>query len=255
MKRIIIFRFHDYFDVCENRLKLLKKYNPEILIYGIFGGDEKYNDNLPKYLRKYFADVFYLKGKSGDWKWKNFDFALQEWFREQGEKIDFDFVHVVEWDLLLFDSLLTLCPNPKESEVYLTGLVPINKVKKTLVWVTEEPYKQEYPKLLDYVKKNLNFTDDSYASLGPGLSFNRAFIERYSKEPVPEFCNDEIRVTLFAQVYGFELRDTNFQKKWFNEHEYKYFNCINKNIDSKIIAAELKKESGRRVFHPFREKY
>jgi hypothetical protein len=41
MKRIILFRYHANPLVCVDRLELLKKNNPDIPIYGIYGGIEE----------------------------------------------------------------------------------------------------------------------------------------------------------------------------------------------------------------------
>ena len=36
MKKAILFRFYKEIDVCINRLKLIKKYNPELEIFGLY---------------------------------------------------------------------------------------------------------------------------------------------------------------------------------------------------------------------------
>jgi len=50
MKRIILFRFHTNVDICKNRLRLLKKYNPEVKIFGLFGGQERDLEKFQKIL-------------------------------------------------------------------------------------------------------------------------------------------------------------------------------------------------------------
>ena len=48
MELAILFWFYKEPEICLNRLKILKKYNPDLKIFGLFGGDIKeeknYND-------------------------------------------------------------------------------------------------------------------------------------------------------------------------------------------------------------------
>ena len=36
--RVILFRFYNQFDVCRERLRLLRHFNPDVPIYGLYGG-------------------------------------------------------------------------------------------------------------------------------------------------------------------------------------------------------------------------
>lgn len=252
MQRIIIFRFHKFPLICANRLKLLKKLNPEIRIFGIYGGGDK---DLPKFrrcLNKYLENIFIIKNRSISWKWKNFDLALRYWFRKIGKNIDFDTAHIVEWDLILCESLEKMYSEIDKNELGLTGLIDLRAVEKKWYWTSKEPSKSEWLKLLNFVKRKYTYSNRPKGSLGPGLCLPKKFIEEYSKAKIPELCNDELRIPLFAQVFRFKCKDTKFYKKWFNDEEKKYFNCIGRDIDIQIIKKE-RKNNGRKAFHPFRK--
>lgn len=58
MKFAILFQFFKDIDVCRNRLKLLKKFNPDIPIYGLFGGEASQADKFRQALGAEMEDFF-----------------------------------------------------------------------------------------------------------------------------------------------------------------------------------------------------
>lgn len=254
MKRIILFRFHKKPLICKNRIKLLKKYNPDIDIYGFFGGHRKDFYKMKRVLGNELKSIYCIPVKDKDWKWKNSDLALRLWFRDFGEKVSFDVLYFIEWDLIFFKPIPKIYKNIPKNGVALTWLTPLKKVENRWVWTSKEPYKNEWRQLLDFVKKKFKYNKKPYASLFPGPCLPRKFIEKYTETSIPELCHDELRVPLFAQVLGFKLYDTGFKKrKWPTEHEEKFFNCHSRgDIKVEVLRKELSKASGRRVFHPFR---
>ncbi len=252
MQRIIIFRFHKFPLICANRLKLLKKLNPNVSIFGIYGGEEKYLSKFEKYLSKYLEDIYFIKDKSSSWKWKNFDLVLRNWYKQVGENIHFDMAHIIEWDLILCESLDDIYSNIRKNELGVTALTRLNLVEDRWSWTSEEPYKSEWLNLLAFVKKEYDYNCKPNGSLGPGLCLPKSFLEKFSNAKIPELCHDELRIPLYAQIFDFKCRNTEFYRKWFDEKQKKYFNCVNKNIDIQTIRKE-RKNNGRQVFHPFRK--
>ena len=90
MKRIILFRFHKNIRVCKNHIELLQKYNPDVPIYGLYGGKEKDFAHVKKRLDPYLKHTYCVRGKTSQWKWKNGDLALLQWYQAYGRKLDFD---------------------------------------------------------------------------------------------------------------------------------------------------------------------
>lgn len=254
MKRIILFVFHRNFIVCKNHLDLLKKFNPEIKIYGLFGGSKKDLGKVRKIFdRKYLEKIYLIPNQDAKWKWQNGDLALIDWFKEVGNSIDFEMLHLVQWDLLMFDSIDKIYSKIPKNGIGLTGLVPLKKVEQKWDWTSEEPDKSEWNDLLNYAKKNFDYKKEPFASLGPGTCLPKKFLSEYSKIHVPELVHDELRIPLFGQIFGFKLYDTGFYRSWFNSQEEKIFNCIPKDIKLGKIKEELAKKYGRKVFHPYRK--
>ena len=105
MHRIILFRYHKNPFVCRDRLWQLKNFNPEIKIFGLYGGKEDEFPKFKKYLDPFFEHNYCIKNKSNHWKCKNSDLGIGLWYKNIGKKLEFDMLHVIEWDLLLFGSL------------------------------------------------------------------------------------------------------------------------------------------------------
>ena len=105
MNRIILFRYHKELLICRNRLAQLKKLNPTVKIFGLYGGEEI---NFPKYkkaLEPFLEHNYCLKDETADWLWKNGDLGMRLWYKTVGNKINFEMLHFIEWDLLLVNSL------------------------------------------------------------------------------------------------------------------------------------------------------
>jgi hypothetical protein len=252
-KTIIIFRFHKEPRICLNRIELLKLYNPDIPVYGIYGGNEDDFHEFDELLSKNLAGIYRIRDKTDEWKWKNFDLALREWYNDYGKDIDFDIACAVEWDLLIFGSLNEIYAEINEGELGITGLTPLSSVENQWFWTTGA-LRDEYAKLIEYVRKTYNYSKTPLASLGPGLCFPKSFLADYSAMDVPELSHDEIRVPLFAQILDYSIKNTGFFKDWFDPKERKHFNCDGHPVSVNIINRELQADR-RKVFHPFRDFY
>lgn len=252
MKRIVLFRFHKHIPICRNKLQLLKLFNPDIEIYGLFGGRKSEVLRFEKAFENELRHVYYVRRKNVWWKAFSFDIAMRYWFNDYGHKIDFDVLHIIEWDILLFNSLDKIYKNIPTSKIALTALVPMNQIWGRWWWTKMEPWWiEQWGQLMDYVRDKYQYKKMPYASLGPGACFPREFIEKFSQIEVPELCHDEVRLPLFAQALGFSLCNTKFRTKWFNPEEGKYFHCDKRQIKYELIKEELLKPNGRRVFHPY----
>ena len=85
MELCILFWFYKEVDVCENRLQLIKKYNPNAKIYGLYGGEEKNARHFKNKLKRYLDDFYVSPLKDEDYKWINGDLMILRWFKEKGQ--------------------------------------------------------------------------------------------------------------------------------------------------------------------------
>src|SRR3990172_9061550 len=128
MKRLGLLRFHRALPVCRNRGELLRLFNPDTLICGLYGGDERHLPAVRRRLDGVFASIRAIPGREPRWKWQHGDLAVAAWFREHGNEFPFDVLHVLEWDLLLLDALDRLHRNVPAGAVGLTELRRLREV-------------------------------------------------------------------------------------------------------------------------------
>lgn len=253
MKRIILFRFHTYPSICANRVDLLKKYNPQADMFGLYGGPEKKYAAFEKALRPHLKHIYCIQGKTRFWKWKNADLALKDWYEDVGRTIPFDVLHLIEWDLLLFDSLDSIYKEIPEGSIGVASLIPVAEIGTDWVWTNKEPFKAEFTRLLDFVTRTHGYDMNPYAIQGPGLCLPRKFLEMYCDNDIPELCNDEIRIPVFSQIFGFPMYNVRFCEKWPDKNNPGTFHCqLFPEIPTRTIIKELEDSSGKRVFHPYR---
>ncbi len=254
MSRIILLQFHRDPAMVRNRARLLAAFNPGVRIYGIYGGRESLFPLFASALRGLdgMTGLYCIRGKTPLWKRTHTDLAVNLWFRDVGRDVDFDAALLIQWDLLLFDSVERLYAPVPTDDVGLTGLAPLATVEAGWPWLTYASFRREWDELLVHVRERYSYVGEPFVCLGPGASLPRAFLARYAAMGIPELCHDELRLPLFAQILGFELADTGFYRQWFDPAEERLFNADEAEIELDAIEGHLSDPDGRRVFHPFR---
>ena len=251
MKRIVLFRYHHQFERNLELLRFFKYLNPEVEVYGLYGGPESIFSEASECLKEVFSGNYLIENKTSLWKWKNSDLAYQLWYRDYGQNLDFDMLHTLEWDLLYFEPLERLFGHVPPDTLVLTGLTPVREIEKKWYWTREETRKNEREELLKHFHHEYGYKQEPFAMIGPGASFPKSFLEKIKDVEIPNLSNDENRIPMLAQVFNFPIADSGFLKKWFSNSEFKFFNADAFEVDWKTMEKQLKKPKGRRAFHPY----
>jgi len=254
MRRMILFRFHERFDICRDRIALIRKLNPGIEIHGLYGGREGSEKELSNLIPVYAPSLSnQFQGGRMNFMWKHNDLGIRAWFALFGRDLEFDMLHVLEWDLLVLEPVEKAFTAVGEGQVGLTGLKPLANAPHDWRWMTHEPSASEWKGLLAFAKAELGYNQLPHACQGPGMCFPKAFLERYADAgpKVLQLCHEELRLPLYAQVLGFQLMDTGITRDWVTS----FFNCRKNPIPRKAIELELAEPNGCRVFHPFFERF
>jgi hypothetical protein len=254
VERIIVFRFHKAPRVCRSRVALLHELNPGVPIYGLFGGERGLRGlGLRVGANALIGlDGLYSSAGTGRWNWQHSDLVLAAWYRDVGFRIPFDIVHVIEWDLLLLESLESLYSAVPRGAVGLTALAPVSSLEREWTWLRREESRREWELLLARARAEWDYDGIPHGCLGPGPCFPRSFLEGYAAMNPPALCNDELRLPLFAQILGFPIVDTRLRGPWRGEREDPFFHFRSQEIELSAIHAELAKPDGWRAFHPVR---
>jgi len=256
MKRIVLFRCHKLPDIVRSRVTLLRRLNPTTTIHCLYGGPEESFGHFIDDTGDVWDSTYCIRGRLDRWKWLHSDLAVLDWYNDCGTSIPFDMLHLIEWDLLPTESLEALYRHIPIDGIGLTGLTPLSEIIDKWVFWTElhgSWWPDQLTQMYDYAQKKYGDTGTRMACQGPAPCFPRRFIDTYANNPLPDFCHDEVRLPLAAQCLGFSIHDTGFFRKWFNEEEFKLFNCTEQSIETGVILSELQDKKGRRMFHPVRE--
>jgi hypothetical protein len=258
MKLAILFWFYKETEICENRLQILKKYNPDLKIYGLFGGEQSEAEEYKNRLGKYLDDFYISPFSDSDWKWINGDLMILDWYEKRGKNLDWDSVAVVQWDMLVFDSLADQFKDMKKGEIFISGLRPLNEeIEEKWDWVKiggEE--RKNYLKFLEYIKNQYGYIGETLCSLFIFEIFPREFLEKYATIENKEIGMLEYKVPMYAKILEIPFFEKDLGVWWFEpEGSTKPLNAVPKEIERVYVEAELKKKEGFRIFHPYFQKW
>ena len=270
MKRIILFRFHRHPTICLQRLRMTHALNPHIPIYGLFGGPKREAEKMQKLLTPHLTHFFIVPSIShallksshtckscrtghtieGYWNWKNGDLLIRTWFQKIGKEIDFDMLHVMEWDLLLTRPIEELFRHISANSIGLTAPQPISVIGRRWNWTTKDHKRQEFEHLMLYVQKHYNYQQHPLCCFAPGNCLPRSFLTEYSHHTIPPLSIDEVRLPLFAHIFGFPIVDTALTPVEYTSLAFSLFNTDQAEVPLSLIEKELKKGKGAPAFHP-----
>jgi hypothetical protein len=240
LQRIVLFRFHTDFSTCSNHLDILRTLNPGMPIYGLFGGVAQ---DFPNAKQLPLDHVWAIPLDDPHWKWVNGDLCVRWWYTEVGRHTTFDMLHLVDWDLILLESLERHFASVRDG-IAMTGITPMEQVYDTWSWVAPIRGRYEWLKLKAYVEHVYGYHHTPLAGFFCGASFSRQFLARYAQVEVPGWCNDEVRVPLFAQAFGLPVHDTRLGNE--------FFTAGAEMISPSTVYAQYRQ--GLRSFHPVRER-
>ena len=253
MSFIVLYRYHTNFELVKSRLRLIKHIDPNIPIYGIYGGSKEDFLESSKVLNEFLEDNYLVKVEDGRWKWLHADITYKMWYEDVGKNIDFEFASVLEWDLLYLEKIQNLFPNINKNSICLSGIIEENKVTNYWYWA-RNVHQKKRTEFFNKIKEYYGQSVVNYAMLGPGLCMPKEFLEGLSRIKLFEAdLSDEIKIPIWAQILGFDLISNNFYRKWFSFFELKYFNANVVDVQFETVKRELDKKNGRRAFHPYRE--
>ena len=257
-KRIVVFRMDRSPLVCRAHVAHMRRLNPGVQIHGLYGGPRGYKGAAFRFAGRRLVglDSIWFSPRAGYWNACHGDIALADWYREVGRQLDFDVLHFLEWDILLFEPLDRFFASVPANAAAFSALTPVAEVEDDWEWLRTPERRRQWEELLAKVRSRWGYDKTPHACWGAGPVMPRAFIERFAALPPPEACpHEELRMPLFAQVLGFELADTGLRRARNDPAEDAFFNLKSVEIEPDTIAAELARPDGRRAFHPVRKPF
>lgn len=251
--RAILFWFYKDLGVCRNRLRLLRANNPTTKIFGLFGGDisnaELFREGLNELLDDFYS---YSDPKSPEWKWKNGDLLITDWYRNRGIDLTWTSLTIVQWDMILLEPIDRLFAHVPESKLLLSGLRSIAKEGGNWHWVSDPAEKIRFEAFQEYFCARLGPIANPMFCIFIVVVFPREFLAAYAYVEEPELGFIEYRVPIMAQRLGFEFATSEmFVVSDAASNRRSAVITVGDPIPLITILWNRYRRNGARLFHPF----
>ncbi|MFY9287619.1 MAG: hypothetical protein WAO98_03860 [Alphaproteobacteria bacterium] len=259
MQVAILFWIYKNVDVCFNRAQLLRKQNPQLKIYGLFGGEHKDAALFEESLKPYLDDFYvYPEDKSSEWKWLHGDLMLVKWFEQRGCSLPWDTILIAQWDMVMLAPVSQLLSSLKFDQLMLPGLRPISDVENWWYWVRKDSnVRSDYEKFCSALVEQ--FPSSPLCCNFITAALPRRFLERYQHIEQPEIGFLEYKIPIYAQIWGFSFCiDHPFNPAWLHEKHHNRieralltFHAEKRPIYTWTLLLNALLPWGKRVFHPY----
>lgn len=249
---LILFRFHEEFELCRERLELLAALNPGVPIHGVYGGSPENFEAARSSVTDVVEDVHLAEPRRFMWHWLHMDLDVKHWYRAVGRSLEFDVLFDYEWDILTLDGLASIYPPIDQNTIALCALTELTpSIEREWQWTGWPEYRPSYERFMEYMRTKFGIGALRYASHGPGTVIPRRFLEQFAELEDVELVISEISYPAYAQALGFELVNNNLQRGSVVDHfDDQFFHSDSAPIRYERIVAEVLKPDGRKAFHP-----
>lgn len=210
MNQAALFWFYKNPDAVLSRVELLRRQNPNLPLFGLYGGPRSDLDAFAP-ATCLMDDLWVHEEKPPDWHWRNGDLAIANWFTARGRALRWSQIFVHQWDVLTTRPLTDFALNSAQ-DIFISGARPLEEVRSRWIWVQPwSHFKNEYDA---FCRHPLVRGRPHYASIFVVGSFWRHFLERYAEivAPIPGFV--EYRLPTLAKILGYDFIDADVHPDW-----------------------------------------
>lgn len=260
----ILFWFYKDVDVCENRLQLLKKQNPDSKIFGLYGWPKSQENKFEVRLNKYLDNFYTTPEKNSFKKWIHGDLYLLDRYQKIWKKLKWDSIFLAQRDILIFESIKNIFKGIKKDELFLPHYDLITKKVESERWWTSIKchnktqdtdrikihMRKNYLEFKQYIKKEYWFQSTLPRTIFMTAMLPRIFFEKYQTVKEIEIGFLEYKIPTYAKIFKIKIFKKDLWEKT-NPIEKCPMNADAIEIKKKYIELELKKSKWRRIFHPY----
>jgi hypothetical protein len=250
----IVFWCYKDVDVCISRIKQLQQQNPTTKIYALYGGPHNEANIFKNALNTYIDDFYIHSSEDSHWKWINGDLVLTDWFKDRGSKLQWDSVAIIQWDMLLFDSVDALFPKIKKNEIFLSGERKMDAAfSENWLWSSsQKPHHKKFLAFKKHVAEYYQHTKPLRACVFALQIIPRTFFETYMHVKNITTGMLEYKVPTYAKILRFTHYKKDIGATFFFSRE-KPVSGFKATVKNEYIQQELSKKDGWRIFHPYHD--
>ncbi len=257
----ILFWFFKAFDVCRARAVALRALNPGVALYGLYGGPPEEAEAARAAMEGVLDDLHAYAGPQDSyWKWIHGDQLIADWYAKRGRDLAWRQVLVAQWDLLLAAPLAEIAADLAPDEAAFTGDRPLAEVAGWWGWSGRggEVQAAEMAAFRPLLAERLGYDGPLWACLFIAAVLPRAFLEAHAQAGAPDPGFLEYKLPTLARVFGTPVRALPQLQAWWRNDPLtrdapaaeRVLNATREAIDPALIASEMARPDGRRVFHP-----
>jgi hypothetical protein len=260
----ILFWFYKDFDLCRERLLLLRRLNPETPIYGLYGGPLEASGGAEALSLEMDDLYIYPEPRDSHWKWLNGDQVIAHWMRARGGALTGRTIVVVQWDMLVLAPIDEVFAGLAPGEAVFSGFRPLQQVEPWWGWASgRDPEKRA---MLDdfqaVLRTRFGYEGPLWCALFIVVAIPDAFLARYASE-APEEGFLEYKMPTLARAWGVPVRtDLGLDPWWAADpstrevpERARALNAVGREIPWSLIQSELADATGLRVFHPYSDAF
>lgn len=260
-KLAILFWFYKELDLCIERINLLRRLNPSVLIYGLFGGSRNDEPRVLAEIRPLLDDLHVFdEQRDPHWKWLNGDLMIAHWMRERGRALSWDTVVLVQWDMLMLEPVDVLFHDLELGEALFSGHRPMDEVSEWWGWAgRRDPEKAAMlARFEETLRRNWGYQGQLWCCLFIVVCLPRSFLSRYAAE-APDVGFLEYKTPTLCHAWGTPVREApRFQPWWAADPAtrdappaVRALNAVGQAVSPAFVSEQLADPGGLRVFHPF----
>jgi hypothetical protein len=253
-----LFWFYKDPSVCVNHLQILRRLNPAMPVYGLYGGS--FNNAAAFRECCDLLDDCYTTSAPPDpqWRWRNGDLLLLEWYQERGRFLPFDLLAIVQWDVLLLAPIDTLFAGMRDNDVFFSSARPAETMG-AWYWTSDPREKPSYEEFRRYLKADCHYDGSPWCCEFVAACLPRMFFEHWLRIGRPAVGFIEYKLPTYAKMFGCHLYrcadlDRCIQPDP-NAYRWRVVTSRKEPVHLlRIIAHRLSGAKGQ-AFHPYVDKY
>ncbi len=261
MQLAILFWFYKEFDLCVERVGLLRRLNPDTPIYGLYGGPPE-DAEAAAAVGAHLDDLhLFAEPRDAHWKWLNGDRLIAAWMRDRGATLPWDTVVLVQWDMLVLAPVRELFGGLQPGEAVFSGFRPLAEVADWWGWAgRRDPEKAAMLQAFrDRLRSDYGLEAPLWCCLFIVVCLPRGFLARYADAGPPEEGFLEYKLPTLARLWGVPVcTDPAWQPWWAADpktrdapERARALNAVGRDVSPDLIRAELEDPGGLRLFHPY----
>jgi len=259
----ILYWFYKEPEVTKNHLELIRKNNPNVKIFGLFGGEPDESNDYKELLGDLLDDFWLYEGTYGTdsySKWVHGDLMLLDWYDKRGRDLGWDSIATVQWDMLLFTDIRKIVPGLNKNQIYFSGYRELDDaVENRWSWTKPDgKHRQDYLDFCDFVDKEYGYKSRLKICLFIFQVLTREFFEKYMQIPNKKVGMLEYKDPTLANIFGLDIYELDIGVLWQDKGQHTEnspLNALPIEIKAGYIIDELKREDGWRLFHPYKKEW